>query len=52
MKKDERVIDDNDLSSLFSVDMGLKLRDSLVPVLFNLPLEKMVREFQVIEGVI
>lgn len=41
---------DNELSSSFSIDMGLKKGDLLSPMLFNLVLEKVVREFQVSEG--
>lgn len=37
---------DNELSSPFTMDTGLKQGDSLSPLLFNLALEKMVRELQ------
>lgn len=37
---------DNELLSLFMVDTGLKLGDLLSPLLFNLALEKVVRELQ------
>lgn len=34
----------------FTVDTGLKLDDSLSPVLFNIALEQMVKELQVSES--
>ncbi|VVC43276.1 Reverse transcriptase domain [Cinara cedri] len=45
-----RVRVDNELSSPFTVDTGLKQGDSLSPLLFNLALEKVVRELQTNEG--
>jgi sorting nexin-29 len=45
-----RVRVDNELSSPFTVDTGLKQGDSLSPLLFNLALEKMIRELQANEG--
>lgn len=41
---------DNELSSPYSVNTGLKQGDSLFPVLFNLALEKVVRELQISKG--
>jgi hypothetical protein len=45
-----RVRVDNELSSPFTVDTGLKQGDTLSPLLFNLTLEKVVRELQSNEG--
>jgi hypothetical protein len=41
-----RVKVDNGILSPFIVDTGLKQDDSLSPLLFNLALEKVVRELQ------
>jgi hypothetical protein len=41
---------DNELSLPFSVDMVLKLVNSLSPVLFDLALDKVIRKLQASEG--
>lgn len=42
----------NTASETVSVSMGLRLGDALSSILFNLVLEKIVRELNVIDGVI
>ena len=41
---------DNTMSTSFTVDTGLKQGDALSPILFNLVLEKVVRELQCLRG--
>lgn len=45
-----RVRVDNELSSPFTLETGLKQGDSLFSLLFNLALEKVVRELKANEG--
>lgn len=49
-EKKYRMKTNNELSSPFSMDIGLKQGDAQSSVLFNLALEKVVRELQVNEG--
>jgi len=41
---------DNTMATPFTVDTGLKQGDALSPILFNLVLEKVVRELQCLRG--
>lgn len=41
---------DNTMSTPFTVDTGLKQGDAMSPILFNLALEKVVRELQYLKN--